>query len=214
MALGQWLAMLLLMVSKSNTAAVYLMRGLSWRLDSGTKAASICSSPQCASCHVTWRKQGDPTFHWGNETLHFNPVKKSDHGNYTCTLEDSEGRQWNNGTLEILVIYPTESISLSVNNLSVSNTYYTSKEGADVTLSCAVDGFPPPLVKWHKDARAVKTANLTQKYGLHQPAGNSFLTSYHVTSAGCEDEGAYVCQAGNGVNETAPIEKFIIFKVG
>ncbi|XP_071081382.1 neural cell adhesion molecule 1-like [Haliotis cracherodii] len=213
MALGHWLAMLLLMVSKSNPAAVSLMRGSSWRLDSGTEAAANCSSSQCASCHVTWRKQGDSTFHWGNETLHFNPVKKTDHGNYTCTVEDSEGRQLKNGTLEILVNYPTENISLSVNNLPPSKTRYKTKEGANVTLSCAVDGFPPPLVKWHKDSGTVKTDNLTLTYGLHQPVGKSFLTSYHVTGAGCVDEGVYVCQAGNSVNKTAPIEILIKLEV-
>ncbi|XP_046379911.2 hemicentin-1-like [Haliotis rufescens] len=213
MALGHWLAMMLLMVFKSNPAAVSLMRGSSWALDSGTEAAANSSSPQCASCHVTWRKQGDPTFQWGNETLHFNPVKKTDHGNYTCTVEDSEGQQLKNGTLEILVIYPTENISLSVNNLPPSKTRYETKEGANVTLSCAVGGFPPPLVKWHIDGGTVKTDNLTKTYGLHQPVGNSFLTSYHVTGAGCEDEGVYVCQAGNGVNKTAPIEKFFTLEV-
>ncbi|XP_067681419.1 hemicentin-2-like [Haliotis asinina] len=212
MALGHCNVVLAIMMLESSRAAVSLMRGSSWTLDTGTIAAN-CSSTRCSSCNVTWGKDGDPTFHLANETLFLNPVKKTNRGNYTCTVEDGEGRQWNNGTLEILVYYPTENISLSVNSHPYSKTYYKTQEGANVTLSCSVDGFPPPLVKWHKDGGVVKTDNLTQKYGLHQHPENSFLTSYHVTDAGCEDEGAYVCQAGNGVMDAVPIEKYIMLEV-
>ncbi|XP_046577332.1 hemicentin-2-like [Haliotis rubra] len=213
MALGHCNVVLVFMIFESSRAAVSLMRGTSWTLDSGTRAAANCSSRRCQSCHVTWKKDGDPTFHLANETLFLNPVRKTDRGNYTCTVEDSKGGQWNNGTLEILVNYPTENISLSVNTPPYSKSHYKTREGANVSLSCSVDGFPPPLVKWHKDGGAVKTVNLTQKYGLHQHPGKSFLTSYDVTDAGCEDEGTYVCQAGNGVMDTAPIEKYIMLEV-
>ncbi|XP_046577324.1 titin homolog [Haliotis rubra] len=107
--------------------------------------------------------------------------------------------QSENTTIELLVKYPTTNVSIALKNKKFGNTSYTETEGANITLTCSVNGFPPPIVEWYKDGVNTKTENLEDKYGRHEHPVGGFSSLYRVTDAGCEDGGTYVCQANNNM---------------
>ncbi|XP_046379912.2 uncharacterized protein LOC124151470 [Haliotis rufescens] len=195
-----------------KTASITLTEQSPWGIDVGREATVTCKARCVSQCNykVSWTKEDDPTFQWGNASLLFKPATITSRGNYTCIV-DENGDQVGNKTLEVLVNYPPQNIAISSNN--EERDTYSSSEGANITLACSIDGYPPPLVKWHKDGVNVNTDNLTHKYGFRQHPVEGFTSVYRLTNVRCEEEGTFVCQAGSPTAGGETVESIVELKV-
>ncbi|XP_067681588.1 leucine-rich repeats and immunoglobulin-like domains protein 1 isoform X2 [Haliotis asinina] len=179
-----------------KSVSISLTQSSPWRVDVGREERVTCTAQCTSQCNynILWTKEEDSTFEWENAALLFKPLTITSSGNYTCIVQE-HGEFLGNKKLEILVKYPPRNIVLSVRKQKIKK--YSTKEGAAITLDCSVDGYPAPLVKWHKDGVNVHTENLTRRYGLHRTPPGGFTSSYHLTDVKCDDGGIFVCQAGN-----------------
>ncbi|XP_071081352.1 neural cell adhesion molecule 1-like [Haliotis cracherodii] len=181
-----------------NTGAVFLSEDSPWTITAGTNASVTCEYQNITNYTVYWEKEEHSTVTPGNETLLFKNVQVTDHGQYSCVIEAND-TVLEKRTLDIRVSYPPGNISISVSNRVRAN--YTIPGGANATLVCSVDGFPPPFITWQKDGDILKEENLTDRYGLHQPPNDVFISVFDVINAGREDSGTYVCTANNSANQ-------------
>ncbi|XP_048259284.1 hemicentin-1-like [Haliotis rufescens] len=181
-----------------NTGAVFLSEDSPWTITAGTTASVTCGYQNITNYTVYWEKEEHSRVTPGNETLIFQNVQVTDHGNYSCVIEANDN-VLENRTLDIRVSYPSGNISISVSNRVRAN--YTISGGANATLECSVDGFPPPFITWRKDGAIIKEENLTDHYGLRQPPTDGFISVFDVINAGREDSGTYVCTANNSANQ-------------
>ncbi|XP_048259444.1 hemicentin-2-like [Haliotis rufescens] len=181
-----------------NTGAVFLSEDSPWTITAGTTASVTCGYQNITNYTVYWEKEEHSRVTPGNETLIFQNVQVTDHGNYSCVIEAND-TVLEQRTLEIRVSYPPGNISISVSNRVRAN--YTISGGANATLECSVDGFPPPFITWRKDGAIIKEENLTYHYGLHKPPTDGFISVFDVINAGREDSGTYVCTANNSANQ-------------
>ncbi|XP_067682060.1 neural cell adhesion molecule 1-A-like [Haliotis asinina] len=210
MKISGYSGVLLVGVFGLGTAVITLNRSSPWEGVAGVDASISCSASCSSSCTVSWRKEGEHTFQWGNGTLLFQPVEIPDHGNYTCIHSEGE-TQSENKTIEVLVNYPTTNVSISLKNKTFSNASYTVTEGNNITLMCSVNGFPPPIIKWYKDGVNTNTEYLENQYGRHQHDG--FASLYRVTDVRCKDGGTYFCQANNTAFSQSTLDKTVKVEV-
>ncbi|XP_048259442.1 hemicentin-2-like [Haliotis rufescens] len=183
-----------------NTGAVFLSEDSPWTITAGTTASVICGYQNITNYTVYWEKEEHSRVTPGNETLIFQNVQVTDHGNYSCVIEAND-TVLEQRTLEIRVSYPPGNISISVKNRVRVRASYTIPGGANATLVCSVDGFPPPFITWRKDGDIIKEENLTDRYGLRQPPTDGFISVFDVINAGREDSGTYACTAHTSANQ-------------
>ncbi|XP_047668610.1 inactive tyrosine-protein kinase 7 isoform X2 [Tachysurus fulvidraco] len=157
-------------------------------------------SPQClqldkeasVQCSATGRKA--PTIHWTkadgsaipslakqiNGTLHFEKVRRTDAGNYTCIASNRP-----QGEIRAYV-----SLTVGVyTEFKVEPEYTTVYKGHTATLHCQATGDPQPYIQW-----IVKDKPLSLSSSRFQEMPNGSLIINDVTTA---DAGKYTCIAGN-----------------
>ncbi|CAH1713377.1 neurotrimin-like isoform X2 [Aphis gossypii] len=116
--------------------------------------------------------------------LHINNVQQEDRGRYMCQINTITAKT-QIGFLNV-VVPPSISDSLSSSDAIV-------REGANVSLTCHVDGYPKPDIKWKRDDGLAininKTLNVTE---WEEPT----LELHRISRL---DMGAYLCIATNSV---------------
>ena len=156
-----------------------------------------------------------------SSTLIIDHLEFHHRGNYTCTASNAAGSSQH--TAELIVNGEREQFG-------GRTTFYTDKlnfgtfiffnflfsvppkwleepqdveavEGQDVTLPCAVEGFPEPTSAWTKDTGfGVSTSYTVQPLGLED---NQFPNgSLLIPGATKRSEGIYTCTAKNGVRNS------------
>ncbi|XP_046577290.1 hemicentin-1-like [Haliotis rubra] len=183
-----------------HSGEVLLTEDSPWTIVAGTNTSVTCEHTNSTNYTVSWVKLEHSRFTANNESLRFRNVQVADHGNYTCLIEGNDTVR-DNRTLEIQVSYPPGNISVSVRNRRGNKTNYTISGGDNATLVCSVDGFPPPLITWRKDYVIMKEENLTDRYAVHQPPTDGFISVFNVISAWRDDSGTYTCTASNSPNQ-------------
>ncbi|XP_050417448.2 hemicentin-2 isoform X2 [Patella vulgata] len=129
----------------------------------------VDSNPQVNT--VTWLKNGQPYLKQ-NKLLTFNPIVKSDSGNYTCRATNGIGPS-KEATAYLQAVYAPEI------TVPGSKTY---RETEKIEIDCVIDSYPQPfLVRWEKiDVNRSKIS-----YGPKLTINNSVR----------EDAGNYTCKA-------------------
>uniref|UniRef100_A0A2S2PQH1 Neurotrimin n=1 Tax=Schizaphis graminum TaxID=13262 RepID=A0A2S2PQH1_SCHGA len=116
--------------------------------------------------------------------LHINNVQQEDRGRYMCQINTITAKT-QIGYLNV-VVPPSISDSLSSSDAIV-------REGANVSLTCHVDGYPKPDIKWKRDdglqININKTLNVSE---WEEPT----LELHRISRL---DMGAYLCIATNSV---------------
>ncbi|XP_068741513.1 hemicentin-1-like isoform X2 [Montipora capricornis] len=148
---------------------------------------------------VTWTK--------GNETLPSDgrmtvkngnlvivELQTSDSGKYTCSSENSVGKAAASSNVTVAVPSPPEIIQTGIEDdqvvepksfkVVVGSTVLTIS-GNNVSLTCQVDGFPPPSLQWTKDGSPLKTK------------GSILL----LKALEIKDSGEYTCTATSSLQE-------------
>ncbi|ODM94538.1 Lachesin, partial [Orchesella cincta] len=115
--------------------------------------------------------------------LHIKNVKESDRGYYMCQI-NTDPMMSQNGYLQVVV--PPDILDYP------TSTDMVVREGANVTLQCAVTGFPKPTVTWQREDKSKIT------YGEHlvESVEGEIL---NLTKVNRLHMGAYLAIANNGI---------------
>ncbi|XP_050540599.1 lachesin-like isoform X2 [Daktulosphaira vitifoliae] len=116
--------------------------------------------------------------------LHIGNVQQEDRGRYMCQINTITAKT-QIGFLNV-VVPPSISDSLSSSDAIV-------REGANVSLTCHVDGFPKPEIKWKRDDGA--QININKTLTVSEWAEPT-LELHKISRL---DMGAYLCIATNSV---------------
>nr|XP_051676343.1 hemicentin-1 isoform X2 [Oryctolagus cuniculus] len=157
----------------------------------GNLISLLCESSGIPPPNIIWKKKGSPVLAdsvgrvrilSGGRQLQISVAEKSDAGLYTCVASSVAGSAQKDYTLQVY-IRPTIAGSGS------QPTELVVMRGQDISLECAVQGVPQPVVTWMKDGRP-----LTKGRGLEVLDEGRTL---QVKNTHVSDTGRYVCVAVN-----------------
>ncbi|XP_031729411.1 neural cell adhesion molecule 1b isoform X3 [Anarrhichthys ocellatus] len=131
-----------------------------------------------------------------NNHLQIRGIKKTDEGSYIC-----EGRLMARGEIDLRVIKVVVNVLPTI-RVWQSEVNATADVGQPAMLTCAVDGFPEPMVTWTRNEVVLEAV---EKYSFNEDG--SEMTLLDVTKL---DEGEYTCIAKNKAGES---EKELSLKV-
>ncbi|XP_023348740.1 neuronal growth regulator 1, partial [Eurytemora carolleeae] len=123
-------------------------------------------------------------------------VTEQDDGEYSCQITAQTGVLTLTHSLTVLVP-PTAEVKPGSGEIRV-------EEGARVKLECVVTGIPFPLVRWFKKNKPVS--------GVHNSCPNQ--TCITLPAVDRSSAGQYVCQASNGIGETASASIDVLVQYG
>ncbi|XP_027855542.1 neural cell adhesion molecule 1b isoform X2 [Xiphophorus couchianus] len=162
----------------------------------GDNANIVCDVTSSPPPTVFWKYKGakiqmekDVRFKvLSNNHLQIRGIKKTDEGMYMC-----EARLMARGEIDL------RPISVVVNVLPTiriwqSEVNATAEIAQPATLTCAVDGYPEPMVTWLRNGVELRDE---EKYGFNEDG--SEMTIMDVTKL---DEGEYTCVAKNKAGES------------
>ncbi|XP_075892476.1 neural cell adhesion molecule 1b isoform X4 [Nelusetta ayraudi] len=162
----------------------------------GDNAIIVCDVISSPPPTVIWKYRGlkiqmetDVRFKvLSNNHLQIRGIKKTDEGPYTC-----EGRQMARGEIDLRVIKVIVNVLPTI-RVWQTEVNATADVGQPAMLTCAVDGYPEPMVTWTR-GRVVLEAG--EKYSFNDDG--SEMTIMEVTKL---DEGDYTCIARNKAGES------------
>ncbi|PWA22084.1 hypothetical protein CCH79_00010325 [Gambusia affinis] len=162
----------------------------------GDNANIVCDVTSSPPPTVFWKYKGakiqmekDVRFKvLSNNHLQIRGIKKTDEGMYMC-----EARLMARGEIDL------RPISVVVNVLPTiriwqSEVNATAEIAQPAILTCAVDGYPEPMVTWIRNGVELRDE---EKYGFNEDG--SEMTIMDVTKL---DEGEYTCVAKNKAGES------------
>uniref|UniRef100_A0A3B3UWL2 Neural cell adhesion molecule 1b n=1 Tax=Poecilia latipinna TaxID=48699 RepID=A0A3B3UWL2_9TELE len=162
----------------------------------GDNANIVCDVTSSPPPTVFWKYKGakiqmekDVRFKvLSNNHLQIRGIKKTDEGMYMC-----EARLMARGEIDL------RPISVVVNVLPTiriwqSEVNATAEVAQPAILTCAVDGYPEPMVTWIRNGVELRDE---EKYGFNEDG--SEMTIMDVTKL---DEGEYTCVAKNKAGES------------
>ncbi|XP_058489350.1 neural cell adhesion molecule 1b [Solea solea] len=123
-----------------------------------------------------------------NNHLQIRGIKKTDEGSYTC-----EGRLMPRGEIDLRIIKVVVNVLPTI-RVWQSEVNATADVGQPAMLTCAVDGYPEPMVTW---TRSLAVLEAGEKYSFNEDG--SEMTIMDVTKL---DEGDYTCIAKNKAGES------------
>uniref|UniRef100_A0A3B5B5J5 Neural cell adhesion molecule 1-like n=1 Tax=Stegastes partitus TaxID=144197 RepID=A0A3B5B5J5_9TELE len=161
----------------------------------GDNANIICDVVSSPLPTVLWKYKGtkiqmekDVRFRvLSNNHLQIRGIKKTDEGLYTC-----EGRLMARGEIDLRVIKVVVNVLPTI-RIWQSEVNATADVGQPTMLTCAVDGYPEPMVTWTRNEVDLEAG---EKYSFNEDG--SEMTIMDVTKL---DEGEYTCIAKNKAGE-------------
>ncbi|XP_055370269.1 neural cell adhesion molecule 1b isoform X12 [Betta splendens] len=162
----------------------------------GDNANIVCDVVSSPPPTVIWKYKGakiqmekDVRFKLlSNNHLQIRGIKKTDEGLYTC-----EGRLVVRGELDLRVIKVVVNVLPTI-RVWQSEVNATADVGQPAMLTCAVDGYPEPMVTWTRNEVVLGAG---EKYSFNEDG--SEMTIMDVTKL---DEGDYTCIAKNKAGES------------
>ncbi|XP_022615393.1 neural cell adhesion molecule 1 isoform X13 [Seriola dumerili] len=162
----------------------------------GDNANIICDVISSPPPTVLWKYKGakiqmekDVRFKvLSNNHLQIRGIKKTDEGSYTC-----EGRLMARGEIDLRVIKVVVNVLPTI-RVWQSEVNATADVGQSAMLTCAVDGYPEPMVTWTRNEVVLEAG---EKYSFNEDG--SEMTIMDVTKL---DEGEYTCIAKNKAGES------------
>uniref|UniRef100_A0A3Q3QQD3 Neural cell adhesion molecule 1b n=1 Tax=Monopterus albus TaxID=43700 RepID=A0A3Q3QQD3_MONAL len=162
----------------------------------GDNANIVCDVVSSPPPTVLWKYKGakiqmekDVRFKvLSNSHLQIRGIKKTDEGAYTC-----EGRLMARGEIDLRVIKVVVNVLPTI-RVWKSEVNATADVGQPALLTCAVDGYPEPMVTWTRNEVVLEAG---QKYSFNEDG--SEMTIMDVTKL---DEGEYTCIAKNKAGES------------
>uniref|UniRef100_A0A4W6G598 Neural cell adhesion molecule 1b n=1 Tax=Lates calcarifer TaxID=8187 RepID=A0A4W6G598_LATCA len=162
----------------------------------GDNANIICDVISSPPPTVLWKYKGakiqlekDVRFKvLSNNHLQIRGIKKTDEGLYTC-----EGRLMARGEIDLRVIKVVVNVLPTI-RVWQSEVNATADVGQPAMLTCAVDGYPEPMVTWTRNEVVLESG---EKYSFNEDG--SEMTIMDVTKL---DEGEYTCIAKNKAGES------------
>lgn len=161
----------------------------------GDNANIICDVVSSPPPTVLWKYKGariqmekDVRFKVLNDNhLQIRGIKKTDEGAYTC-----EGRLMVRGEIDLRVIKVVVNVLPTI-RVWQTEVNATADVGHSAMLTCAVDGYPEPMVTWTRNKVVLEAG---EKYSFNEDG--SEMTIMDVTKL---DEGDYTCIAKNKAGE-------------
>ncbi|XP_077466920.1 neural cell adhesion molecule 1b isoform X9 [Stigmatopora argus] len=161
----------------------------------GDSAVIVCDVISSPPPTILWKYRGariqmekDVRFKvLGNNHLQIRGIKKTDEGSYTC-----EGRLMARGEIDLRVIKVVVNVLPTI-RVWQSEVNATADVRQSAMLTCAVDGFPEPMVTW---TRNTITLEAGEKYSFNEDG--SEMSIMDVSKL---DEGEYTCIAKNKAGE-------------
>ncbi|XP_072248370.1 neural cell adhesion molecule 1b isoform X7 [Leuresthes tenuis] len=162
----------------------------------GDNANIVCDVVSSPPPTVLWKYKGakiqmekDVRFKvLSNNHLQIRGIKKTDEGFYIC-----EGRLMARGEIDLRVIKVVVNVLPTI-RIWQSEVNSTADVGQPAMLTCAVDGYPEPMVTWTRNGIDLEAG---EKYSFNEDG--SEMTIMDVTKL---DEGEYTCVAKNKAGET------------
>uniref|UniRef100_A0A3Q4BGR5 Uncharacterized protein n=1 Tax=Mola mola TaxID=94237 RepID=A0A3Q4BGR5_MOLML len=162
----------------------------------GDNADIVCDVISSPPPTVLWKYKGakiqmekDVRFKiLSNNHLQIRGIKKTDEGSYTC-----EGRLMARGEIDLRVIKVIVNVLPTI-RIWQSEVNATADVGTPAMLTCAVDGYPEPMVTWTRNSVVLEAG---EKYNFNEDG--SEMTIMDVTKL---DEGEYTCIAKNKAGES------------
>ncbi|KAF7669820.1 hypothetical protein LDENG_00134120 [Lucifuga dentata] len=162
----------------------------------GDNANIVCDVISSPPPTVLWKYKGlriqmdkDVRFKvLSNNHLQIRGIKKTDEGSYTC-----EGRLLARGEIDLRVIKVIVNVLPTI-RVWQTEVNATADIGQSAMLTCAVDGYPEPMVTWTRNGVVLETG---EKYSFNEDG--SEMTIMDVTKL---DEGEYTCIAKNKAGES------------
>uniref|UniRef100_UPI003AAAC852 neural cell adhesion molecule 1b n=1 Tax=Centroberyx gerrardi TaxID=166262 RepID=UPI003AAAC852 len=162
----------------------------------GDNANIVCDVISSPPPTVLWKHKGariqmekDVRFKLlSNNHLQIRGIKKTDEGSYTC-----EGRLMTRGEIDLRVIRVIVNVLPTI-RVWQSEVNATADVGQFAMLTCAVDGYPEPMVTWTRNSVVLEAG---EKYSFNEDG--SEMTIMDVTKL---DEGEYTCIAKNKAGES------------
>ncbi|XP_076592130.1 neural cell adhesion molecule 1b isoform X13 [Chaetodon auriga] len=162
----------------------------------GDNANIVCDVISSPPPTVLWKYKGakiqmekDVRFKvLSNNHLQIRGIKKTDEGSYTC-----EGRLMARGEIDLRVIRVVVNVLPTI-RVWQSEVNATADVGQPAMLTCAVDGYPEPMVTWTRNEVVLEAR---EKYSFNEDG--SEMTIMDVTKL---DEGEYTCIAKNKAGES------------
>ncbi|XP_037123197.1 neural cell adhesion molecule 1b isoform X4 [Syngnathus acus] len=162
----------------------------------GDTAVIVCDVISSPPPTILWKYKGariqmekDVRFKvLSNNHLQIRIIKKTDEGSYTC-----EGRLMARGEIDLRVIKVVVNV-LPIIRVWKSEVNATADVGQAAMLTCAVDGYPEPMVTWTRNQIPLEAG---EKYAFNEDG--SEMSIMDVSKL---DEGEYTCIAKNKAGET------------
>ncbi|XP_067364888.1 neural cell adhesion molecule 1b isoform X5 [Channa argus] len=162
----------------------------------GDNANIVCDVISSPPPTVIWKYKGakiqmekDVRFKvLNNNHLQIRGIKKTDEGSYTC-----EGRLMVRGEIDLRVIKVIVNVLPTI-RIWQSEVNATADVRQSAVLTCAVDGYPEPMVTWTRNEVLLEAG---KKYSFNEDG--SEMTIMDVTKL---DEGEYTCTAKNKAGES------------
>uniref|UniRef100_A0A8C4TKW0 Ig-like domain-containing protein n=1 Tax=Erpetoichthys calabaricus TaxID=27687 RepID=A0A8C4TKW0_ERPCA len=163
-------------------------------IENKTFSLTCDASGQVESIH--WVKNDQPLSPSGNitlspdsKTLSFNPVLRSDNGDYKCTASNPASKM-SSEVYTLTVNYGPEQVSISGSSDNVT-------VGAEVSLTCSAMSQPTAIFTWYLKGELI-----------HKEA------VYLIKSVKLNNAGNYTCEAFNSVTEERRSAKMELFVTG
>ncbi|XP_046440157.1 interference hedgehog-like [Daphnia pulex] len=175
----------------SSSGSVYVLE-----VFSGETAVLPCPPPPSdPPATITFFKDGKPVIN--NErvrlmlsgNLHVINVSSSDQGQYKCTAANHITGELIDGQRVLKLVVKGAPVRTKPATITWQpEERYISQIGHNVTLECAVTGWPKPQIRWIRDS------NRPLPVGRSYYLGGGALV---VTGLMDQDEGGYICEASN-----------------
>ncbi|XP_028319982.1 neural cell adhesion molecule 1b isoform X4 [Gouania willdenowi] len=162
----------------------------------GDNANIICDVVSSPPPTVIWKYKGariqmekDVRFKvLSNNHLQIRGIKKTDEGLYTC-----EGRLMAHGEIDLRLIKVVVNVLPSI-RIWQTEVNATADVGQPAILTCAVDGYPEPMVTWTRNNVELEAG---EKYTFNEDGSEMIMMDVSKL-----DEGEYTCIAKNKAGES------------